>query len=116
MDCSSCKEGKTTVPYIVHESEMARMERSNKRWFVADNVPPSGRKCFCFHVVRKSVGSCIHYRSLAGECRWKQQLHWKRWEYLQWRSKRSKQLRPDKGRLAEILVIYSAICATVLVV
>jgi hypothetical protein len=24
-----------TVPYIVHEAEMARMERTNKRWFIA---------------------------------------------------------------------------------
>lgn len=24
-----------SVPYIVHESEMARMERVNKRWFIA---------------------------------------------------------------------------------
>lgn len=24
-----------SVPYIVHESEMARMERANKRWFIA---------------------------------------------------------------------------------
>ena len=23
------------IPYFVHEGEMARMERANKRWFVA---------------------------------------------------------------------------------
>lgn len=38
MDCNTCKEKKKTaepVPYIVHESAMARQERNNKRlWIV----------------------------------------------------------------------------------
>lgn len=38
MDCNSCKEKKKAaepVPYIVHESAMARQERTNKRlWIV----------------------------------------------------------------------------------
>ena len=37
MDCSTCKERRTVepVPYIVHESAMARNERSLKRLVVA---------------------------------------------------------------------------------
>jgi len=38
MDCNTCKEKKKTaepVPYIAHESAMARQERTNKRlWIV----------------------------------------------------------------------------------
>lgn len=38
MDCTTCKEKKKNVepvPYMVHESAMARQERSNKRlWLV----------------------------------------------------------------------------------
>ena len=37
-DCKSCKESRQSVepvPYIVHESAMARQERVNKRWFLA---------------------------------------------------------------------------------
>lgn len=34
MDCNSCKEKRTEVPYLVHESTMARMERANKRLWV----------------------------------------------------------------------------------
>lgn len=34
-DCKTCKENRATVPYIVHESEMARKERTEKRlWIV----------------------------------------------------------------------------------
>lgn len=38
MNCETCKERKMQaepVPYIVHESAMARAERANKRWFWA---------------------------------------------------------------------------------
>ena len=32
MDCKTCKEGRPAdVPFIVHEADMARMERTNKR-------------------------------------------------------------------------------------
>ena len=31
MDCNTCKEKRAEVPYIVHEGDMARMERTNKR-------------------------------------------------------------------------------------
>lgn len=32
MDCKTCKEGRTSdVPFVVHEADMARMERTNKR-------------------------------------------------------------------------------------
>ena len=31
MDCKTCKERTTDVPFIVHEADMARMERTNKR-------------------------------------------------------------------------------------
>lgn len=37
-DCKTCKENRQNVepvPYIVHESAMARQERNNKRWFIA---------------------------------------------------------------------------------
>ena len=34
-DCKTCKESKVAdVPYIVHETEMARAERGQKRWFI----------------------------------------------------------------------------------
>lgn len=34
-DCKTCKENKVAdVPYIVHETEMARAERGQKRWFI----------------------------------------------------------------------------------
>lgn len=33
-DCKTCKEQRQTVPYIVHEADMARQERTIKRlWF-----------------------------------------------------------------------------------
>ena len=37
MNCETCKEKRTQaeVPYIVHEADMARMERSNKRLWIA---------------------------------------------------------------------------------
>ena len=35
MDCKTCKENRATSPYIVHEGELARMERANKRLFAA---------------------------------------------------------------------------------
>ena len=38
MDCNTCKERRKEiepVQYYVHEGVMARMERSNKRWFIA---------------------------------------------------------------------------------
>ena len=36
MDCKTCKENKPLdLPYIVHEADMARMERSNKRLWIA---------------------------------------------------------------------------------
>lgn len=32
MDCRTCKDGRPAdVPFIVHEADMARMERTNKR-------------------------------------------------------------------------------------
>lgn len=35
-DCKSCKESRQTVPYIVHEADMARQERTIKRlWILA---------------------------------------------------------------------------------
>ena len=35
MNCSDCKNNTPEpVPYIVHESDMARLERSCKRWFI----------------------------------------------------------------------------------
>ena len=37
MSCETCKNKTTTpesVPYIVHESAMARMERTNKRLWI----------------------------------------------------------------------------------
>ena len=33
-DCTSCKESRRTVPFIVHEADMARMERTNKRLWI----------------------------------------------------------------------------------
>lgn len=35
MDCETCKEIRQTVPYIVHESAMARSERHIRRLVVA---------------------------------------------------------------------------------
>jgi len=38
MDCKTCKENRQNVepvPYIVHESAMARMERTTKRLIIA---------------------------------------------------------------------------------
>lgn len=38
MGCETCKERKTqaeSVPFIVHEADMARMERNNKRLWIA---------------------------------------------------------------------------------
>ena len=36
MDCSSCREKRADpVPYIVHESDMARQERTIKRLWIA---------------------------------------------------------------------------------
>lgn len=34
-DCANCSiyARSESVPYIVHESDMARLERANKRWF-----------------------------------------------------------------------------------
>lgn len=35
-DCNACKESRQTVPYIVHEADMARQERTIKRlWILA---------------------------------------------------------------------------------
>ena len=34
MNCEECKENRVTVPYIVHESNMARMERIIKRLWI----------------------------------------------------------------------------------
>ena len=33
-DCKTCKEQRQTVPYIVHEADMARQERTIKRLWV----------------------------------------------------------------------------------
>lgn len=35
MDCKTCKENRATIPYLVHEGAMARLERVNRRWFIA---------------------------------------------------------------------------------
>lgn len=35
MDCKTCKESRAVVPYIVHESAMARQERTIKRLVIA---------------------------------------------------------------------------------
>lgn len=35
MDCNTCKELRHTVPYIVHESAMARAERHIRRLVIA---------------------------------------------------------------------------------
>ena len=34
MNCEECKENRVTIPYIVHESNMARMERIIKRLWI----------------------------------------------------------------------------------
>lgn len=34
MDCKTCKEQRQTVPYIVHEADMARQERTIKRLWI----------------------------------------------------------------------------------
>ena len=33
-DCKTCKEQRQTVPYIVHEADMARQERTIKRLWI----------------------------------------------------------------------------------
>ena len=33
-DCRTCKEQRQTVPYIVHEADMARQERTIKRLWI----------------------------------------------------------------------------------
>lgn len=33
-DCKTCKEQRQTVPYIVHEEDMARQERTIKRLWI----------------------------------------------------------------------------------
>lgn len=33
-DCTNCKAERKSVPYIVHESDMARLERSIKRLWI----------------------------------------------------------------------------------
>ena len=41
MSCETCKNKPTTpesVPYIVHESAMARMERTNKRLWITNLI------------------------------------------------------------------------------
>lgn len=35
MDCKSCKESREIVSRHIHESDMDRLERINKRWFIA---------------------------------------------------------------------------------
>ena len=35
MDCNSCKESRDIVSRHVYESALDRMERVNKRWFIA---------------------------------------------------------------------------------
>ncbi len=35
MDCSSCREAREVVSRHVHEADMDRLERMNKRWFLA---------------------------------------------------------------------------------
>lgn len=34
-DCNRCSAGAPDVPYIAHESEMARLERANRRLWIA---------------------------------------------------------------------------------
>ena len=34
-DCNTCREAREMIPRHVHESALDRMERMNKRWFVA---------------------------------------------------------------------------------
>jgi hypothetical protein len=34
-DCNRCTSGVPDVPYFVHESEMARLERANRRLWIA---------------------------------------------------------------------------------
>lgn len=34
-DCKTCKEQRQTIPYIVHEADMARQERTIKRLWIA---------------------------------------------------------------------------------
>ena len=35
MDCKSCREARETVSRHIHESDLDRLERINKRWFWA---------------------------------------------------------------------------------
>lgn len=34
MNCEECKENRVTIPYLVHESDMSRMERIIKRLWI----------------------------------------------------------------------------------
>ena len=34
MDCNSCREGRTTVPFSAFESAMLRLERANRRLWI----------------------------------------------------------------------------------
>lgn len=53
-DCKACKDNKVAdVPYIVHESAMARQERNNKRLWIALIVS------FCLWAA--TVGAVIYY-------------------------------------------------------
>ena len=57
-DCNTCKEKKKSlepVPYIVHESAMARQERNNKRLWIALIVS------LCLWAA--TVGAVIYYES-----------------------------------------------------
>ena len=35
MDCKTCKENRDYISRHVHESDLDRLERINKRWFIA---------------------------------------------------------------------------------
>lgn len=35
MDCKTCKESREVISRHVHESDMDRLDRVNKRWFAA---------------------------------------------------------------------------------
>lgn len=58
MDCKTCKEHKQSaepVPYIVHESAMARQERTIKRLWIALIVS--------FGLWAATVGGLLYYES-----------------------------------------------------
>lgn len=58
MDCKTCKEHKQSaepVPYIVHESAMARQERTIKRLWIALIVS--------FGLWAATVGGVLYYES-----------------------------------------------------